>query len=53
MEMHLVHKSEDGTLAVIGVLIESGALTRYLPFFGSICRLFRVNPNRTETTENS
>ena len=24
MEMHLVHKSEDGTLAVIGVLIESG-----------------------------
>ena len=26
MEMHLVHKSEDGTLAVIGVLIESGSI---------------------------
>ena len=25
MEMHLVHKSEDGTLAVIGVLIEDGS----------------------------
>ena len=38
MEMHLVHKSEDGTLAVIGVLIESGRtntaftpLWQYLP----------------------
>ncbi len=26
MEMHLVHKSEDGTLAVIGVLIKSGSV---------------------------
>ena len=25
MEMHLVHKSEAGTLAVVGVLIESGS----------------------------
>ncbi len=25
MEMHLVHKSDDGTIAVIGVLIEQGA----------------------------
>lgn len=38
MEMHLVHKSEDGTLAVIGVLIESGSINtafaafwQYLP----------------------
>lgn len=38
MEMHLVHKSEDGRLAVIGVLIESGrtnpafaAFWQYLP----------------------
>ena len=38
MEMHLVHKSEDGPLAVIGVLIESGrtntafaAFWQYLP----------------------
>ena len=38
MEMHLVHKSEDGTLAVIGVLIENGrtntafaAFWQYLP----------------------
>lgn len=34
MEMHLVHKSEDGTLAVIGVLIESGSLnTAFTPFW--------------------
>ena len=26
MEMHLVHESEDGTLAVIGVLIKSGSI---------------------------
>ena len=26
IEMHLVHKSEDGTLAVIGVLIETGSV---------------------------
>ena len=34
MEMHLVHKSEDGTLAVIGVLIESGNTnTAFTPFW--------------------
>ena len=34
MEMHLVHKSADGTLAVIGVLIESGHLnTAFTPFW--------------------
>ena len=34
MEMHLVHKSEDGTLAVIGVLIESGSInTAFTPFW--------------------
>ena len=34
MEMHLVHKSEDGTLAVIGVLIESGRInTAFAPFW--------------------
>ena len=34
MEMHLVHKSEDGALAVIGVLIESGSInTALTPFW--------------------
>ena len=34
MEMHLVHKSEDGTLAVIGVLIKSGSInTAFNPFW--------------------
>ncbi len=34
MEMHLVHKSEDGTLAVIGVLIKSGGInTAFNPFW--------------------
>ncbi|MDE0556697.1 MAG: carbonic anhydrase family protein [Candidatus Poribacteria bacterium] len=34
MEMHLVHKSEDGTLAVIGVLIKSGRInTAFNPFW--------------------
>ena len=34
MEMHLVHKSEDGTLAVIGVLIESGSInTAFVPLW--------------------
>lgn len=34
MEMHLVHKSEDGTLAVIGVLIQSGSInTAFAPFW--------------------
>ena len=34
MEMHLVHTSEDGTLAVIGVLIEVGNTnTAFVPFW--------------------
>ena len=34
MEMHLVHESEDGTLAVIGVLIENGRTnTALAPFW--------------------
>ena len=34
MEMHLVHKSEDGTLAVIGVLIEAGSTnSAFAPFW--------------------
>ncbi len=34
MEMHLVHESEDGTLAVIGVLIKSGSInTAFAPFW--------------------
>ena len=34
MEMHLVHKSEDGTLAVIGILIENGSTnTAFAPFW--------------------
>ena len=34
MEMHLVHKSTDGTLVVIGVLIESGNLnTAFVPLW--------------------
>jgi carbonic anhydrase len=34
MEMHLVHKSEDGTLTVIGVLIESGSInTSFTPLW--------------------
>ena len=34
MEMHLVHESENGVLAVIGVLIKSGSInTAFIPFW--------------------
>jgi carbonic anhydrase len=43
MEMHLVHKSAAGTLAVIGVLIEQGA---HNAAFDPVCRTF---PRRRES----
>ena len=46
MEMHLVHQSEDGTLAVIGVLIKSGSLnTAFKPVLGR----FAVCSGRIQT----
>ncbi|MBN1963654.1 MAG: carbonic anhydrase family protein [Anaerolineae bacterium] len=37
MEMHLVHQAEDGTLAVVGVMIDLGdASEAYAPFFDAL-----------------
>ena len=45
MEMHLVHNSEDGTLAVIGVLIESGSInTSFTP----LCQYLPSVPGESE-----
>jgi carbonic anhydrase len=37
LEMHLVHKTEEGKLAVVGVLIQEGAANKWLaPFFSDL-----------------
>jgi carbonic anhydrase len=43
MEMHLVHKSDDGTIAVIGVLIEQGADN---PAFDQVWNYLPTETNR-------
>ena len=49
IEMHLVHKSEDGNLAVVGLLIESG---RHHPAFDPIWSRLPSTPLETQRIEN-
>ncbi len=49
MEMHLVHESEDGNLAVVGLLIESG---RHHPAFDSVWASLPSAPLETRRIEN-
>ena len=49
MEMHLVHQSEDGNLAVVGLLIESG---RHHPAFDPIWTDLPSAPLETQRIEN-
>ena len=49
MEMHLVHKSEEGNLAVVGLLIESG---RHHPAFDPIWASLPSTPLETQRIEN-
>ena len=49
MEMHLVHKSEAGDLAVVGLLIESG---RHHPAFEPIWASLPSSPRETQRIEN-
>ena len=49
MEMHLVHESEDGNLAVVGLLIESG---RHHPAFDPIWASLPSSPLETQRIEN-
>ena len=49
MEMHLVHESEEGNLAVVGVLIESG---RHHPAFDPVWDHLPSTPLETKRIEN-
>ena len=49
MEMHLVHENEDGNLAVVGLLIESG---RHHPAFDPIWASLPSTPLETQRIEN-
>ena len=49
MEAHFVHKSEDGTLAVVGLLIESG---RHKHVFDPIWSHLPAVPGETQRIEN-
>ena len=49
MEAHFVHKSEDGTLAVVGLLIESG---RHKDAFDPIWSHLPTVPGETQRIEN-
>ena len=49
MEMHLVHKSEDGMLAVVGLLIESG---RHKSAFDPIWSHLPAAPGETQRIKN-
>ncbi len=49
MEMHLVHESEDGNLAVVGLLIESG---HHHPAFDPIWASLPSTPLETQRIEN-
>ena len=50
IEMHLVHESEDGNLAVVGLLIESG---RHHPAFDPVWSHLPSTPLETQRIENS
>ena len=49
MEMHLVHESEEGNLAVVGLLIESG---RHHPAFDPVWAYLPSTPLETQRIEN-
>ena len=49
MEMHLVHKSEEGNLAVVGLLIENG---RHHPAFDPVWAYLPSTPLETQRIEN-
>ena len=49
MEMHLVHKSEEGNLAVVGLFIENG---RHHPAFDPIWAYLPSTPLETQRIEN-
>lgn len=49
MEMHLVHKSEEGNLAVVGLLIERG---RHHPAFDPVWACLPATPLETQRIEN-
>ena len=50
MEMHLVHENEEGNLAVVGLLIESG---RHHPAFDSITAYLPSAPLEIQRIENA